>query len=235
MNIIAFDTSTAACSVAVSHDNDVFSDHIIQPRGHANLILGMIEALMKKADLSLSDINVISFGQGPGSFTGLRIAAGVCQGIAYSQNIPVIALSSLRILAQGVYRETQQENIVILQDARMSEVYWGCYSLLPITNSKKDFNTNVMKLIGDEYVSKPETVQLDCEINWYCVGEALQAYPEKLELCVKSTVNTQFIYPNAIDMIALTNYEYANNNNIEAKDVNPIYLRNQVAFKKNKI
>jgi len=232
MNIIAFDTSTSACSVTVSKGEIFFSEHIIQPRAHANLILGMIESLMTKAEMNLSDINVVAFGQGPGSFTGLRIAAGVCQGIAYSQNIPVIALSSLRILAQGVYRETQQEKIAVLQDARMSEVYWGCYTLTKKSEAENIKDYRVMSLVGDEIVSKPESVQLQSDENWYCIGEALQAYPEKLGLCVKSSSVSQFIYPNAIDMIALTKYEYANNNKIEAQDVNPVYIRNEVAFKK---
>ncbi|MFV1984122.1 MAG: tRNA (adenosine(37)-N6)-threonylcarbamoyltransferase complex dimerization subunit type 1 TsaB [Thiohalomonadales bacterium] len=226
MNILAFDTSTAACSVALSYDDLIINEHIIQPRGHANLILSMIESLLGTAGITLSDISIISFGQGPGSFTGLRIAAGVCQGISYSQNIPVIALSSLRILAQGAYRETQQKNIAILQDARMSEIYWGCYSL--INNSDSN---HIMQLIGVENVSKPEMIQLDSTKSWYCIGEALLAYQTKLKLS-DNIINKEFNYPNAIDMIALTKFEFEKNNCIKAKEVNPVYLRNQVASKK---
>jgi len=226
MNILAFDTSTSACSVALSYDDQIINEHIIQPRGHADLILSMIESLLGKAGITLNDVSIISFGQGPGSFTGLRIAAGVCQGISYSQNIPVIALSSLRILAQGAYRETQHKNIAILQDARMSEIYWGCYSL----DNNYDSN-HIMQLIGMESVSKPEMIQLDSTKNWYCVGEALLSYKTKLNLS-DNIINKEFYYPNAIDMIALAKYELDKNNSIKAKEVNPVYIRNQVASKK---
>jgi tRNA threonylcarbamoyladenosine biosynthesis protein TsaB len=228
MKILAFDTSTAACSVAILNNDQLVSEHIVQPRGHANLILDMVEALLSNAKIGLSDLDVISFGQGPGSFTGLRIAAGVCQGIAYSQNIPVIALSSLRILAQGVFRETSNANIAVLQDARMSEVYWGCYIE----------RNGIMELNGIENVSKPELIQLDSSKSWYSVGEALIAYkdnlklPEQAERSNRESVNNEFIYPNAIDMIALTQYEFEQNNSIKAEDVNPIYIRNKVASKK---
>ncbi len=224
MNILAFDTSTMACSVALAcgSQQGILSEHKIQPRGHANLILGMIETLLNQANLSLSDIDVIAFGQGPGSFTGLRIAAGVCQGIAYSHDIPVIALSSLRILAQGVYRETKQHHIAVLQDARMSEIYWGCYFL----------DNDIMKLIGAESVSNPDVLQLDNSKNWYSVGEALVAYENELVIRTKENGDKTCIHPNAIDMIPLAVYEFKNNNVINAADVNPIYLRNNVASKK---
>ncbi|MFV2059541.1 MAG: tRNA (adenosine(37)-N6)-threonylcarbamoyltransferase complex dimerization subunit type 1 TsaB [Gammaproteobacteria bacterium] len=218
MNILAFDTSTAACSVALLIDDKIQNEHQVQARGHANLILGMIESLLAKAGVVLSDIDLVSFGQGPGSFTGLRIAAGVCQGIAYSQNIPVIALSSLRVLAQGVFREFNQHNIAILQDARMAEIYWGCYIE----------SNGIMKLIGDENVSKPEMIQLDNTKNWYSVGEAWLSYSDEITISnVKS--NTEFNYPDAIDMIALSKYEFENGNVIFAEQVNPVYIRNQVA------
>ena len=222
MNILAFDTSTIACSVALSCDEQIFNEHLIRPRDHANLILSMIESLLCQAGITLSDIDFISFGQGPGSFTGLRIAAGVCQGISYSHNIPVVALSSLRILAQGVYRETHEENIAILQDARMSEIYRGSYFE----------DKGIMKLIGIESVSKPEIVQLDSAKNWYSVGEAWLSYEDKLSFGNNVTINKEHNYPDAIDMIVLAKYEFEHGNCIEAEDVNPVYIRNQVAFKK---
>ncbi|VAW93192.1 tRNA threonylcarbamoyladenosine biosynthesis protein TsaB [hydrothermal vent metagenome] len=225
MNILAFDTSTMACSVALSIQSqaEILSEHIIQPRGHANLILGMIETLLNQAHTSLSDVDAIAFGQGPGSFTGLRIAAGVCQGIAYSHDIPVIALSSLAVLAQGVYRDTKQHNIAVLQDARMSEIYWGCYSQ----------ENGIMKLVGQENVSSPDMLCLDNSISWYSVGEALTAYENDLKYITEKNCNKKYIYPNAIDMISLAETEFKNKNFTNATDVNPIYLRNNVASKKN--
>jgi len=222
MNILAFDTSTAACSVALSCNNQIYSDHIIQARGHANLLLGMIESLLISTEIALTDIDLISFGQGPGSFTGLRIAAGVCQGIAYSHDIRVIALSSLQVLAQSAYRETGKRNIAVLQDARMSEIYWGCYTE----------NDGIMNLINQENVSKPELIQLDKNINWYSVGEAWLAYQDKLDLGDSLMVNEELIYPNAIDMIVLAKKEFEKGNSIQADDINPVYIRNNVASTK---
>jgi tRNA threonylcarbamoyladenosine biosynthesis protein TsaB len=219
MNILAFDTSTAACSVALFSRDSILSEHVIQPRGHANLILSMIEILLNKAKINLAEVNLISFGQGPGSFTGLRIAAGVCQGIAYSHDIPIIALSSLRILAQGAYRKFSENNIAVLQDARMSEIYWGCYIE----------NNGIMKLSGVEDVTKPEMIQLANNKNWYSVGEAWLSYPDKLVLGKDVIINKEFNYPNAIDMIALAKNEYDNGNCISVEQVNPVYIRNKVA------
>lgn len=225
MNILAFDTSTSACSVALSSNDKIYNDHVIQPRGHANLILSMIESLITEAGITLNDINLISFGNGPGSFTGLRITAGVCQGIAYSHDIPIVAISSLRILAQGVFRETQEKYIAILQDARMSEIYWGSYIE----------DDGVLQLYGKENVSKPDMVQLEQNKKWYSCGEAWLSYRDKLNLGDNVIINTEMNYPNAIDMIVLSNYEYNNGNFIQAEDVNPMYLRNNVASRKQSI
>lgn len=127
MNIIALDTSTDACSVALAIGREVVADHRITPRRQAQLVLPMIDDLLAKSGLSRTDLDGIVFGQGPGSFTGLRVAASVTQGIALGLDIGVIGISSLAAMAQGCHRRFGDRYIAVALDARLDEVYWGAY------------------------------------------------------------------------------------------------------------
>ena len=129
MKILAIDTATDACSVALHLDGDYREIHELAPRRHAEILLPRIRTLLSEAALSLRDLDALAFGRGPGAFTGVRIATGVIQGLAFGADLPVVPISSLHALAQGAWRERGEGNVLAAFDARMGEVYWGAYRL----------------------------------------------------------------------------------------------------------
>ena len=127
MKILALDTSTNACSAALFIDGVITEEFIVAPQQHAQLLLTMLETLLAKAKITLDDIDAFAFGRGPGSFTGLRIAASVTQALAFAKNRPVIPISTLQGMAAGWIREqtisTDENNtLLVCLDARMQEV-----------------------------------------------------------------------------------------------------------------
>lgn len=129
MKLLALDTATEACSAAVWVDGAVWERYELAPRRHAALILPMIESVLAEAGLSPKQLDVVAFGRGPGAFTGVRIAVGIAQGIAFAADLPVVPVSTLAALALGVGRETGYSRLAAALDARMSEVYWGTYAV----------------------------------------------------------------------------------------------------------
>ncbi|VFT08487.1 putative protease with chaperone activity [Pseudomonas aeruginosa] len=146
--LLALDTSTEACSVALLHEGRALSHYEVIPRLHAQRLLPMVRDLLDEAGVALSAVDAIAFGRGPGAFTGVRIAIGVVQGLAFALQRPVLAVSDLAILAQRAYREQGAERVAAAIDARMDEVYWGCYQL----------QQGEMRLAGSEAVLPPERV-----------------------------------------------------------------------------
>jgi tRNA threonylcarbamoyl adenosine modification protein YeaZ len=131
MNILALETSGVTCSAALMVGTHVEQRLEQAPRKHADLILGMLDDLLKTAGLRLIDLDAIVYGRGPGSFTGVRIAAAVAQGIAFGAERPVIGISTLEATAIAAIRQTGQRRIACALDARMDEVYWGCFQATP--------------------------------------------------------------------------------------------------------
>jgi tRNA threonylcarbamoyladenosine biosynthesis protein TsaB len=126
-NILSFDTSTESCTAALQANGMIYSKHSVEPRRHNELLLPMIDCLMKEVGISFNQLDAIAFGMGPGSFVGVRIAVSVAQGLAFASNKPVIALSSLQIMAQTALRESDISQAQLVIDARMSQAYVGLY------------------------------------------------------------------------------------------------------------
>ena len=127
MKLLALDTATEACSAAVWVDGGVAERYLLAPRRHAALIMPMIEDVLAEAGLGVGHLDAIAFGRGPGAFTGIRIAVGITQGIAFAADVPVVPISTLAALALGAAREFEQTHIATALDARMGEIYWGVY------------------------------------------------------------------------------------------------------------
>jgi tRNA threonylcarbamoyladenosine biosynthesis protein TsaB len=125
--ILAVDTATESCSAACVMADQVHQRSVMDPQGHSRLLLPMIEDVLREADISKNDLDAVAYDAGPGSFTGIRIGAGVSQGIALALNKPMLAISSLMILAEGIRDQIRPaDRIVAAIDARMEQVYWGC-------------------------------------------------------------------------------------------------------------
>lgn len=129
--ILALETSTTACGAALGRGDQIMSRTDVQPRAHHALLLPMVDALLQEAQTELAQLEAIAFGCGPGSFTGLRIAASVAQGLAYGAGLPVIAVSSLHAMAATALASTPSpekfEHVLVAVDAHMGDVYWAAF------------------------------------------------------------------------------------------------------------
>jgi tRNA threonylcarbamoyladenosine biosynthesis protein TsaB len=221
MNILAIETATDACSAALYCDGHISEQFIIAPREHTRLILPMIAQLVADASLSLQQIDYFAFGRGPGAFTGVRIATGVIQGLAFAVDRAVIPVSTLAALAQGAYRISSQRKILTAMDARMGEVYWAAYT----------FNENGhIDLAASEQVIGPDAITMPEDDGWSGCGNGWAAYP-----LARTTVTAvdESMLPHAQD-IAVIAAQYADEgiNIVQAADALPVYLRDTVAKKK---
>jgi len=206
--------------VALSIDDDMIYREASAPRSHTQLILPQVEEVLTEADSRLQDLDALAFGRGPGSFTGLRIAAGVVQGLALGAELPVAPISSLAALAQGVYRvDSSATSVCAAFDARIEEIYWGNFQL----------RNGSMCSVTDEAVDSPD----DCYLPdgmWTAVGSGWSAYPQ-----MKSRLSSQLIdvipdqSPLARDMIPLARQVIADGQTVSADEAIPVYLRHKVA------
>ena len=220
MKLLAIDTSTDACSAALLQDDTVLSCFQLAPRRHADLILGMVQGLLDESGLHLQQLDALAFSRGPGSFTGLRIAAGVAQGLAFAMDLPVIPVSSLATMAQQCWQEQKKSSVLAGLDARLGEVYWGQYAL----------NHENMCLLGQERVCHPDAVSVPEGKNWYGAGPAWAAYPRELAARLGNHCRAYDggLLPNARYMLELARQDWQNGNVFPADQAVPVYLRDKV-------
>lgn len=225
MNLLAVDTSTEACSCALWLDEVCREIFELAPRRHGELLLGMAEKLLADAELSLADMDALAFGRGPGSFTGVRIATGAIQGLAFALELPVAPISSLQALAQGVVRELEHKAVLAGFDARMNEVYWGAYRMT---------SGGVVEPIVAELVCAPECVPVPDAGEWFGAGSAWQSYGEQL----RGAVGDRLVgmdperYPHARDVAVLGAAAAARGQVVPAHEALPVYLRDSVTHAK---
>jgi len=228
MKILAIDTATEACSVALYVDAELSSSYQLAPREHSRLILKMIDDLLSAANLSVADLDAIAFGRGPGSFMGLRIAAGVVQGIAFAHDIPVIPVSTLKAIAQRAYEQTEIPRILVAIDARMDEVYWAAYRL----------HGQQWLPEADECVISPDKIHLpemlaEQEKPWVGAGTGWQSYADRLLAGSDFILHEKLAdcFPSAEGIAKLAVDEFKAGNTVSAAEAIPVYLRNDVAKK----
>lgn len=220
MKCLAIETSSAACSVALMIDDAVYSRHVIAPMQQSQLILPMIEELLSSSNIDLNQLDALAFGCGPGSFTGIRIATSVIQGLGYATNIPVIPISSLAALAQTAYQEKGWKRLLVAVDARIQEVYWAAYEVN---------DNDLIMLNGDEHVSKPEEIIAPDSSHWYGVGNAWDVYKNEIKFIPKETDSTYLPMATAIAQLAKEKFKQLSW--ITAAEAHPVYLRDNVAKK----
>jgi tRNA threonylcarbamoyladenosine biosynthesis protein TsaB len=221
LRILAIETATAACSVALYIDGEISERHALAPREHAMLILPMIDALLVEADLPVGALDAIAYGRGPGSFTGVRIAASVVQGIAFAADLPVIAVSTLATLAQGAMRETGEDRVMAAFDARMAEVYWGLYVREP---------DGLPRLQGEECVRAPGAVAVPESGLWTAAGNGWGSYRRELLERAGQRVSRLLpdLEPMAGDLAPLAAQHFRQGEILRAEEAVPVYLRDTV-------
>ncbi|AEB49919.1 tRNA (adenosine(37)-N6)-threonylcarbamoyltransferase complex dimerization subunit type 1 TsaB [Aeromonas veronii] len=225
LKILAVDTATEACSAALLVGDKLFSRWEEAPRDHTRKILPMVQAVLEDAGISLSDLDAIAFGRGPGSFTGVRIGISVAQGLAFGAGVPLIGISTLAAMAQGAYRLDGAQQVLTAIDARMNEVYFGRYELID----------GRMQLVGDEVVSEPAALvdvrgKLAGPVT--CVGTGFETYGETLSGLADELAESQVRFPAAEDMLPLARAAWLAGETVPVEQATPVYLRDKVTWKK---
>ncbi len=234
--ILAIDSSTEACSVALQNDGEIVSRFELAPRKHAELLLPMVDSTLTQADISLSDLDAIACCVGPGAFTGLRIAISVAQGLAYAAKLPCIGVSSLQILAAEAFYQSDALICLSSIDARMQEVYFAGF---------KRGEQGVPTEIHSQQVIAAEKIELNplllTEIgttnsltsNLIKVGTGWQEYQYSAILDSAGLYLEQVKYPNAEMMLPIALAHFQNGELLKPEFLQPVYLRNNVAKKKS--
>ena len=219
--ILAIECSTAACSAALMVDGEVIERFQMAPRQHSDLILPMVESLLGDADLSLKQLDTIAFARGPGAFTGLRIAAGVVQGLAFGADLPVTPVSTLAVMAHGGFREFSANKILVANDASMAEVYYAAYHVSQYGEAE---------LIAEEHVWPLSSVTEVADGQWLALGSGWQKYQEHVADSIKDRISQTIseYYPHAYDVACLAQGIYQRGGSVAAEDAIPLYLRDKV-------
>ena len=226
-NILAIDTATDACSVAVFRDGQIDELHEITPRQHNQRLPAMLRELFASGDLKKQGVEAIAYGCGPGSFTGLRIASSAVQGLAFSNKLPAIPVSTLACQVVTAARlNLLAENLPVLSllDARVNEIYWGCFQLsagLPVA-------TYGPGVCAPEHLPLPAV-----DGHWQAVGDGCQFLGTMPEL-LRSNIHVAGaeVLPRARDMIPLAMQAFDQGLVQQAHEVCPVYVRDEISWKK---
>lgn len=227
MKLLALDTSSEGCSAALLVDGRVFERFDLAPRGHTRLLMPMIRALLSEQDLVPADLDALAFACGPGSFTGLRIATGVVQGLAWGLNLPVLPVSSLATVAleaMDALDVNDGDGVAVAFDARMGEVYWGCF----------EAQGGRPRLLGVEQVCAPEAVSLlPVSGRWAGVGQGWRLKDQMPSSVVSAAVVVvDALVPRASCVARLASDALANGGGVSAAQAQPVYIRDEVTWKK---
>ncbi len=219
MNLLAIETATEACSVAIWVDGQVRERFEIAPRRHTELVLPWAEALLAEAGIKRAQLDAIAVGRGPGAFTGVRLAIGIAQGIALALNRPVIAVSSLAALA---LRANAPGRCLAAIDARMGEVYLGAF----------ECDADGARALAPEAVIKPELAQIPEGNGWHAVGTGFAAVDGALQLRLQGRLLglDASALPHAGDVVRLAAQAFARGEGQAPERIEPAYLRNDVAL-----
>ncbi len=222
MNIIAFDTSTEYCSLALWLDSELQHKEIHAGQRHSELLLPMLQEMLVENNLELKQLDGFAFGAGPGSFTGLRIACGVAQGLAYATERPVTGISTLKALAQRV----NNNKVVIALDARMGEIYHAAYE-------KKD--TDAWETVSEATVCLPNHAPSLTGNDWAGCGSGFDLYHKELTKHYCGQINhiDHALYPHAREIAQLAARKFSDGSVVDPAQAAPIYIRNKVALKES--
>lgn len=218
MKLLVLDTSTEWCSAALWLDGAVRTRRELAGQRHSSLILPMIDDLLKESALRLADLNGIAYGAGPGSFTGLRIACAVTQGLAFGADLPVTGVSTLESLAG----QAGGRRVLTLLDARMAEVYWAAYE-------RTDAG---WQAVVEPCLAVPESVYVPDGEGWIGAGNGFAVLDDALRVPLAARLGRieTALMPDAAAMASLAAQAFARGDGCDAAEAAPIYLRDKVAL-----
>jgi tRNA threonylcarbamoyladenosine biosynthesis protein TsaB len=222
MRLIAFDTATEWCTAALWIDGDVRFLEEQAGQRHSDLLVPMIMDLLARAGLSLRRLDGLAYGMGPGSFTGLRIACGVAQGLALGADLPVLGVSTLEALAEEAYTARGADRVLACLDARMHEVYAGLYRR----------RSQAWTSDSEPVVCPPEAVPLPASPGYLGIGPGFAAYPQLEALAGDALAGMEArLYPHARAIAALAAPRFARGEGLPPETAEPLYIRDKVALK----
>lgn len=219
MKILAFDTSSEYCSIALLLERDILGEEVLAGQRHSELVLPMVNRMLDEAGLTLAQLDGIAFGAGPGSFTGLRIACGIAQGLAFGAGLPVIGISTLEALAQ----QAGGTQVVAALDARMHEIYHAAYRKV----------LDEWQVVSEPALCLPQNAPSVPEQGWTGCGSGFDMYSEVLRTRYEGYLNhiISGVRPDARAMAQLAAPRLASGQGVDPADAAPLYIRNKVALK----
>jgi tRNA threonylcarbamoyladenosine biosynthesis protein TsaB len=221
MRVLAVDTATEACSVALLSGDEVICRFAEGGRAHAQQVLGMVEAVLAEAEVSLSMLDGIAASIGPGAFTGVRISVAVAQGLAFGAGLRVAPVTTLEALAYQVMRGGRAHALACL-DARMGEVYWGCFTADPGRG---------LVASSTARVGPPDTVVLPVPGVYSGIGRGFAAYPALAALPgLELDPRDSLALPDAREFATLGALRLSLGEGVDPADLAPLYLRDKVAL-----
>ncbi len=232
-NYLAIDTSTDICSLAIQVNDKIYNiNSNSKDKKNNQIILTLLDDLLNKANISLNNLDSIVFSAGPGSFTGLRVAASVAQALAFANNLKIIKLSSLQVIAEFLRKDQDKikdnQKIYIAQDARKDEIYFACYT-------KDDFLN--YKYVKEQLYTSSQIIELlkqDNNLtNNYYLGNAWSVITELNDFCANYDLKySKASYPDVQYSFELAEHYFSNGNLIDAELAIPIYIRNNIVNNK---
>lgn len=219
MRILALETSTEYCSVALWQDGNVVNRCELVGQRHSELLMGILDSLLHEAGVRLKELDGIAFGAGPGSFTGVRIACGVTQGLALGANLPVVGVCTLQALAQAA----GHHKVITALDARMGEIYHAVY----------EKRAGSWVTICEPNLCLPQHAPQIQGSGWFGTGSGFAMYGAVLDNCYAGQIagsDTQAV-PQAVAIAEFAAPLFAAGQGMDAAQAMPLYLRNKVALK----
>jgi tRNA threonylcarbamoyladenosine biosynthesis protein TsaB len=215
--ILAIETSSELASVALSRDGRIIAREASGVQTHSQTVLPMVQQLLSEAGLALAQCDAIAFGAGPGSFTGVRTACGVAQGLAFGADLPVVPVVTLLAMAEACRTACGASDLLVLLDARMEEVYWAQYRY-----------DDGWKTVLEPALSAPAgVVPIGQPV---ACGNGLVAYASAFDSAPFAIGAHPGVMPHAREIALLAQFDVAAGRTVHARDAQPIYLRNKVAL-----
>jgi tRNA threonylcarbamoyladenosine biosynthesis protein TsaB len=215
--IIAIETSSELASAALLRGDQVLAREASGVQTHSQSLLPMVQELLRQAGITLAQCDAIAFGAGPGSFTGVRTACGVAQGLAFGADLPVIPVVTLLAMAQACRESSGASDVLAVLDARMEEVYWAQYRY------ENGWQTVIEPTLSAASAVAPVGKVIAC-------GNGLSAYPQAFSQLPVAKDFEPVVMPHAAHVAQLAAIAFSEGRTVAARDAQPIYLRNKVAL-----